>query len=257
MWDAFGAWAAFACISLLACGLVASASVPGPVPAGHPVHTEPVHGRKISVLASLLPNWSDHVKAFALAGIPAIAFVLVLTFLRNGPGSIQSSFYIVYLGDAGFTGTMIGLLIGLCELAGVFGSMMAAPMERRVQPHWLLIVCIASSLFAISITPLIAHFVVLLMAASALRGFGQGVSQPVLYSLLSKAISREVQGATVGLRHTVTRFASIVTPTLMGVIAGTWGIEASFYVMGVLLLTGCAALAILARRMLRAVIVSK
>ena len=257
VWDAFGAWAAFACISLVACGLVASATVPGPVPAGHPVHSVPAHGRRINVLAGLLPSWSDHVKAFALAGIPAIAFVLLLTFLRNGPGSIQSSFYIVYLGDAGFNGTMIGLLIGLCELAGVFGSMTAASMERRTQPHWLLIVCIASSLFAISITPLIGQFAGLLMAASALRGFGQGVSQPVLYSLLSKAISREVQGATVGLRNTVTRFASIVTPALMGVIAGSWGIEASFYVMGLLLLTGCAALAVLARRMLRAVIVSE
>ncbi len=254
VWDTFGAWAAFACVSLLACGLVASASLPAPVPAPHPVRVESAPGRRFSGLAGWAPSWPDHVSAFALAGIPAVAFVLVLTFLRNGPGAIQASFYVVYLGDAGFNGTMIGALIGLSELAGVFGAMIAAPLERRIRQHRLLILCIASSIVAIAITPLIAQFAVLLMAGAALRGIGQGISQPVMFSLLSKAVSKEVQGATVGLRNTVTRFASVVTPAGMGVIAGNWGIEASFYAIGILLLAGCAALAALSRRMLRAVI---
>lgn len=247
VWDVLGAWAAFACVSLLACGLVASASSAGAAPdAGPPRLTPPAP--KSRVLAELVPRWSDHVSAFALAAIPAVAFVLVLTFLRNGPGAIQASFYVVYLGDIGFSGAMIGALIGLSEFVGLLGSMIAAPMERLMRPHRLLVLCIASSIFAIAMTPLIGEFLVLLMAAAALRGVGQGISQPVMYSLLSKAVPKEVQGATVGLRNTVTRFASIVTPTVMGVVAGIWGIETSFYVIGIILVLGCVAVLGLARK---------
>ena len=190
-------------------------------------------------LAALVPSWAEHAHAFALAAIPAVAFVLVVTFLRNGPGAIQTSFYIVYLGDAGYSGTVIGMLVGFSELFAAVGSIMAAPAERLVRPDRLVIWCIASSVVAIAVTPLIGTFVILLMAAAAVRGVGQGISQPVTFSLLSRAVPAEVQGATVGLRNTVTRFASIVTPAVMGAVAGLWGVEASFYVMGAILLVAC------------------
>jgi hypothetical protein len=45
----------------------------------------------------------------------------------------------------------------------------------------------------------------------------------------------------------VTRLASIVTPTVMGIAAEAWGIEASFFVMGAILLVGTFALGITAR----------
>lgn len=248
VWDWFGAWAAFACVSLLACGLVASASsgASGSDALASGAVSPPAQRRRL--LAELLPRWSDHVSAFALAAIPAVAFILVVAFLRNGPGGIQASFYVVYLGEAGWSGTMIGALIGLSEFVGVIGSMMAASMERAIRPHLLLISCIAASIVAIAVTPLIAQYLVLLMVAAALRGMAQGVSQPVMYSLLFKAVPHAVQGATVGLRNTVTRLASIVTPTVMGVAAGIWGLGASFYLIGFLLLLGCAAVVLPARR---------
>lgn len=241
VWDWLGAWAAFACISLLACGLIACASSGAPAPGALPA-------ARVRILAELMPRWSDHVSAVALAAIPAVAFILMVAFLRNGPGGIQASFYVVYLGDAGLSGTIIGALIGLSEFAGVIGSLLAAATERLVRPHLLLIGCIAVSIVAIAATPLIAQFLVLLMAAAIVRGVSQGVSQPVMYSLIFKAVPTEVQGAIVGLRNTVTRLASIVTPTVMGVAAGIWGLGASFYLIGFLLLLGCAAIVVPARK---------
>jgi MFS-type transporter involved in bile tolerance (Atg22 family) len=185
---------------------------------------------------------TEHRDALVLAAIPAVAFVLAVSFLRNAPGAIQASFYVVYLGDVGFTGTMIGILVGFCELAGVFGAFMAARMERVIRPHALVIVCIASSVTAIAITPLIGHFLALLFIAAAVRGVAQGLSQPLMYSLLGQAVPPSVHGATVGLRNSVTRLASIITPAVMGVAAELWGIEASFYVVGALLVAATAAL---------------
>jgi len=246
-WDLFGAWVAFACVSLCGAGIVASAVFAAPGGAGGPQHAKapPVPGAKI--VSALVPRWADHKQAIALAAIPAVAFVLAASFLRNAPGSIQASMYVVYLADIGFTGTIIGALVAISELFGVFGSMMAAPMERVIRGDRLLIACIAGSTAAIAVTPLVGHFLLLLVAASIVRGVAQGISQPLMYSILGRSAPSTRHGASVGLRNAVVRLASIVTPAVMGIAAEAWGIETSFYLVGVVLLLAAAALAVAAR----------
>jgi MFS family permease len=109
------------------------------------------------------------------------------------------------------------------------------------------VACIAASIAAIAVTPLIGHFFVLLMVASAVRGIAQGMSQPLMYSILSHAAPSTRHGASVGLRNAVVRCASIVTPAAMGIAAEAWSIEASFYVMGVVFLLATTALTVAAR----------
>jgi MFS family permease len=242
-WDLFGAWAAFACVSLCGAGIVASAvyAAPGGA-AGSP---PPVRGAE--AIRALVPRWADHKEAIALAAIPAVAFILAASFLRNAPGSIQASLYVVYLADIGMTGTIIGALVGISELFGVFGSMMAAALERVIRGDRLLIACIAGSIAAIAVTPLVGHVLLLLVVASMVRGIAQGISQPLLYSILGRAAPSTRHGASVGLRAAVVRLASIVTPAVMGLIAEAWGIEASFYVVGAVLLLASAALVVASR----------
>jgi MFS-type transporter involved in bile tolerance (Atg22 family) len=176
-----------------------------------------------------------------------VAFVLALSFLRNAHGAIQSSLYVVYLADIGWSGTLIGMFVGLAEFFGVFGSMMAAAAERRVPADRLMLVCIVVSLSAIAITPLIGGLLVALIAASAARGTAQGMSQPLMYSMLSRAAPSARHGTSVGLRNAVVRFASILTPAAMGIVAEAWGVEASFYAVGAGLLFATAILAVAAR----------
>ncbi len=242
-WDVFGASAAFACVSLFAAGMVVSAGYG----AARVQHTNVPDVSTRQIVSALIPRWTEHKRAIALAAIPAVAFVLAVSFLRNAPGAIQGSFYVVYLGDIGVSGTMIGVLVGISELFGVAGSLFAAPMERVVRTRWLVVACIASSVAAIAITPLVAHVLVLLVLAAAVRGLAQGLSQPLMYSLLGRAVPATVHGATGGLRSSVTRLASIITPAVMGVVAEAWSIEASFYIMGGMLLAATLALALAGR----------
>lgn len=243
-WDLSGPWAAFACVAL--CGAAIIASVARSAPGGMRL-AEPAPPPALSVL---LPRWKQHRQALALALIPAVAFILAVSFLRNAPGAIQSSLFVVYLSGIGMSGTLIGFLVALSELFGVFGALMAAPLERRIPGERLLIACVAVSIAAIAITPLIGHYLALLVAASAMRGIGQGISQPLLYSILSHAAPLTSHGASVGMRNAVVRLASIVTPTAMGFIAEFWGIEASFYSAGAAFLLAAAALWGAARRIL-------
>ena len=240
-WDLLGSWAAFTCVALCGAGIAAAAA--------HGASIAPRQPARPQVASVLVPNWEEHKRAFALAAIPAVAFILAVSFLRNAPGAVQSSLYVVYLNGIGLSGTLIGLLVALSELFGVFGSLAAAPMERRLRGDRLVVACIAASIAAIAVTPLIGHFFALLIAASAVRGIAQGVSQPLMYSILSHAAPSTRHGASVGLRNAVVRCASIVTPAVMGVVAEAWGIEASFYVVGTVLLLASAALVFASRQL--------
>jgi len=243
-WDWSGPWAAFACVALCGAGIMAAAARGMPHDAHQSPHAKPPAPRVLSVL---VPRWEEHRQAIALAVIPAVAFILAASFLRNAPGAIQGSLYVVYLNGIGMSGTLIGLLVALSEFFGVFGSLVAAPLERRFRGDRLLVACVAVSIVGIAVTPLIGHFLSLLIVASAVRGIGQGISQPLMYSTLSHAAPKTRHGASVGLRNAVVRLASIITPAGMGIAAEAWGIEASFYVVGAVFLLAAAALGVAAR----------
>jgi MFS family permease len=242
VWDLFGAWAAFACVSLCGAGIIAAAaraksdSAQPALPHGHG-------------LAVLLPRWEPHKQALLLALVPTVAFILCASFLRNSSGAIQSSLYIVYLNGIGMSGTLIGALVATAELSGVAGSLLAAPVERRLGAMPLVITCITVSLLCMSSTPLIAHTLILLFAMCVLRGIVQGMSQPLMYAILSNEVASNRHGASVGLRNAVVRLGSIITPAAMGLAAEAYGIEASFYVIGAAFLLITAGLALAARRM--------
>jgi MFS family permease len=239
VWDHFGAWAAFACVALTGAGIIA---VTAQSTLAQP---EIPHGRGLTVL---LPRWQPHTEALLLAVIPAVAFILVASLLRNASGAIQSSLFVVYLNGIGHSGTLIGTLVAIAEISGVAGSLLAARTERSLGAHRLILSCIVISLICIAATPWIANFLPLLIAACALRGVVQGMSQPLMYAILSQEITSNRHGASVGLRNAVVRLGSIITPALMGAAAESYGIEASFYVIGAAFLLITAALAVFARR---------
>jgi len=95
------------------------------------------------------------------------------------------------------------------------------------------------SVFLIYATPLFGSVLLVLAIAIAARGFAQGASQPVMYTILSSAVNRETQATAIGLRATGNRVAGVILPIAMGGIAEVWGLNATFFV------TGGALLAIL------------
>ena len=117
--------------------------------------------------------------------------------------------------------------------------------------YTLVIVCILVTLTCIAATPLIAHMLYVLIAACALRGVMQGMSQPLMYAILGSEISGNRHGASVGLRNAVVRLGSIITPAVMGVVAERYGIEASFYVIGAIFMGVTLLMAVAFRGMTR------
>jgi predicted MFS family arabinose efflux permease len=91
----------------------------------------------------------------------------------------------------------------------------------------------------------------LLLLTQAMRGWLEGVIQPVILSVQARAVGRHQQGAVVGLRQTGQRLTSIVVPPLMGGIADRWGASESFVIFGALMLLLCVPLAVFTRRAAR------
>ena len=247
MWDLAGPFGAFsfvggcALLVLVVLRMVPTTTEPATVSAPAP---EPV---KIK-LWDLMPKWKDYAGAFSLIAIPAVAFVVAMTALRNSSTGIQTSFYIVYLKEIGFFGTLIGVLVSLSEGAGIFGALIAGWWEKYIRPHWVLIGFVIMSLAFVSITPLLGGTFLLLALATAGRGFAQGLTQPVIFGVLARAVDSSVQSTSIGLRTTSNRLSAVLVPFVMGFVADIVGIKNSFYVCGGFLIVCCIVVALTIRR---------
>jgi MFS-type transporter involved in bile tolerance (Atg22 family) len=230
-WDLGGPWGGFGFLAFWGFALLVACLLMPKVErksgkAGEPL--EPVTWR------DAVPRSADYVAAFKLLGVPAIAFVIALALLHHSANGIATSFYVVWLKSIGLQGTTIGILISVSSILGGVGSLSAGWFARRFSTYWVLVVTVSGAIVLISITPVLGS-VFLLLVASMLRGGFMGVTQPLLISLLVQA-APEARGKAVGLRTTVNRLAIMVIPIMMGAVAEVFGIEASFYVMGVLLM---------------------
>lgn len=244
VWDVSGAWGSFFFCAIWSLSVVAALLVVPKALAEARSET----GDQPVKLGDLLPRRDDYIQAFAMMAIPAVAFIVAVTFLRIASSGMQGSFYVVYLENIGLTGTLIGILIAVSEGGGLLGISVAAWMERYMAPHWVLLLNIVVSLFFISITPLLGGIFVLLLIASAIRGAGQGLSQPVMFAILSRAVSPRDQGMSIGLRSTANRLSTMLIPAIMGYFVEATSLEMSFILLGGILIALCGVVGLVIRR---------
>jgi MFS family permease len=255
LWDFTNPWLTFLFVSVWAAALLCLVTVTpdsdrlgGPIAADTPLAVGAAHAQTLGAkLRAMAPRRSDYAATLALFLIPAIAISIGGGFLRNTTSAVQGSIYVVYLNEIGLTGTAIGALFAAIEGASGIGSLLAGRATRFVSPYTLMVATTGAAIFLINATPLLGGILVLLLAAQFLRGIIQGIHNPVLFGIQARAAGPHRQGATVALRVTVNRLASITVPPIMGAIADTAGIETSFYIFGGVLLVMTAALGLVTR----------
>jgi MFS family permease len=186
-----------------------------------------------------------------LIAIPAIALSMAVMSMRNTTYSIQTSVYVVYLNRIGLVGTTIGALFATVEIASGLGSLLAGRAMRLGDPQRTMVSGTVLSILLIAATPLLGGIFALLLLSQALRGWLEGVIQPVILSVQARAVGRHQQGAVVGLRQTGQRLTSIMVPPLIGGIADRWGATESFVIFGAFMLLLCVPLALITRRAAR------
>lgn len=196
----------------------------------------------------LLPRLKDYTGSLGLIFIPAVAFTLAISFLRHATNGVENSFFIVYLRDLGFAGTMIGMLFSIAEILNGFGSLASGWFARRIAIPWLMVSFTAISIVLLGATPFMGGVFGFLAIAHALRRTFEGIVQPLMFSLQARAVSRDLQGSVVGLRVTNNRLSSIITPILMGFMVEHFGIRSGFMAMSIMLLLVCTLLGVVLAR---------
>ena len=249
-WDFGGVWPSyalgFAWGIALTLALLQAPEAPTAAGDGH----DPLRRARFRFI-DVLPRLPDYVRCFALMAIPGVAITMAIIFLRTATNGVQSSLYVVYLKGVGLTGTAIGTLFAAIEITSGLGSLFAGRAMRLGDPQRTMLSGTVLSILLICVTPFSGGIFALLFVAQALRGWLQGVVQPMMFSVQAKAVGPHRQGSVVGLRQTMNRLAAIVIPPTMGVIADHWGAGQSFVILGTILLVLCAPVALITRRAAR------
>lgn len=227
-WDTLGLWGGFTFVSLWAAGVLIATLLMG-------VPEEQAKRPADSVtLNALLPRVSDYIEAFRLLLIPGMGIVVLVSSLRIANIAIQDTFFVVLLGERGFSATEIGLLFSVASIAGAGFTLSTAAATRYISPYWLMVLCVLGGIVTVAVTPLVASFL-LLSVLAALRGAMMGLSQPLVITILSDSVGKAAIGKAFGLRMSANRLASATVPLLMGAVVGLAGLSASFLIMGALL----------------------
>jgi MFS family permease len=233
-WDHFGPWGGFSALALCILGVCLAVFVFSTVARDQ---KRPETAFRKSDLA---PKLSDYRAALVLLAVPAIFLVVMASMLDTAGTGIRSSFYVIWLKEAGYSATAIGILLSSSNLLAALGTLCAGPVTRFFKAHWVLLASVGGGIAFISITPLLGSYTFLLTVALLMGGI-RGLGHPLLLAIISEAAGRDAQGKAVGLRITANRLVGTLTPVVMGATSEALGLAASFYVIGgaLLLVIGC------------------
>lgn len=226
-WQHFGPFGAFAFVGgWVACGGLIAGFLPKDTPSARTGPPE-----SLPRDTGVLPSLSDYAMTFRLLLLPAVALVIATTFMRQAGSGIQSSFYVVWISEIGFSAPTIGFLIGISNGVAAFAALSTGWFTRRFLIHWLLIAMTILSVAAIAVTPLLGSLLMLSIAIG-LRGVGQGLNLPLMLSMAARAVGGHLQGRVAALRLSFNKFGGAIVPFVMGAIAEVVGLEWSFYIVG-------------------------
>ena len=254
-WDFGGAWGGFGFLAAwIAGGMIAASFLPDTRAATQDSRdrADSERAQDAATRADTPKKQSTYGETLRLLLIPAVAMVVMVTVMRQTGSGVQSSFYVVWLGEhVGISGSTIGWLVGAANAASAVAALCVGPLLRKYPAHWLLILMVTISVVAIAITPLFGtNFTTLLFLALlggiCVRGFAQGLNLPLMMIILSKNVASHLQGRVTALRISFNRFGGLLVPPGMGALAdleAVGGLANAFYIVGA---AGVVALGLLA-----------
>jgi predicted MFS family arabinose efflux permease len=183
--------------------------------------------------AQMMPKASDYAETFRLLLVPAVAMVIIATVLRQTGSGVQGSFYVVWLDkEIGLSGTLIGALLGVSNMASALAALTAGFWARHIGTHWALILTIGMSIVGVAVVPALGDVYVLLMLAICIRGIGQGINLPMMITILGRNVAVNLLGRVTAMRIAFNRGGGALVPLGMGALAELVGIGNSFYIIG-------------------------
>jgi predicted MFS family arabinose efflux permease len=171
--------------------------------------------------------------AWGLMRMPRVQAVMYLTFSRLWIPAVWSAFYPLYLVTSGSSATLAGIVVSAMAVAATATSWFTGRIATLGSPAMVTALSLAVSCVGVAISPLAAEGLWPLVAA-ALVGFGQGVSLPMLISLMSEAAPADKRSLALSLRAGVNQASSTVAPVVIGPLMAVAGASVGFPVAAVI-----------------------
>jgi MFS family permease len=171
--------------------------------------------------------------AWGLMKLKRVQAVMFLTFSRLWIPAVWSSFYPLYLVTSGTSETVAGIVVSAMAVAAAITSPFTGRIASRGTPIMVTALSLLVSCIGVAISPLADEGWWPLLAA-ALVGFGQGVSLPMLITLMSEAAPKEQRSLALSLRAGVNQASSTVAPVVIGPLMAVAGATLGFPVAAII-----------------------
>jgi MFS family permease len=148
---------------------------------------------------------------------------------------LQNTFYPLYLHQIGMAAPLIGMLVAAVSLATMaVRSLISGGVALFGSGRALLISMLVAAV-SFLLAPL-THGFWGLIGVSILMGASVGITQPLTMSLLVECITAEFWGVALGIRQSVQRVSTIISPLIFGAVSTARHVEPAFYAGAVIFL---------------------
>ena len=169
--------------------------------------------------------------AIELLGNRPIQIVLMLSGLRLWITWVYTAFMPVYLVDHGLPPAMVGTVLATYGVLGALSTPTTEFWTRFTRPITVAMLAMGAGATGLLLAP---HLVTLpwVYAVPALIGISQGLSLPVILSVMGAAAPPGRRGLALGLRATVNQTTAAAGPVLVGALISAVGVAPGFTLGG-------------------------
>ncbi|WP_059050082.1 MFS transporter [Paenibacillus senegalimassiliensis] len=168
----------------------------------------------------------------------SFAVILLTTFISLFIVDVRTAYLPLHLESLGISNTKVGLLVSIGAVSALFVRPIYPRLMARLSFGWMLILTYAVSLPLLFIAPLLTNFYGI-AALVFITGLALGINQPLTLSMIAHSTAPEERGLGIGLRLMSNRAAQLMDPLLFGFFTAFVSLQASFLLVGVLLLACC------------------
>lgn len=165
--------------------------------------------------------------ALRLMGRRGIQVAMLLTFVRLWVPRIWTAFFPLMLVREGMPEVIAGTAVSGMAGVATLMALTAGRLSRRTTPEIVTATALGASAIGLAVSPL-WQFVPGIYVPAVLVGIGQGLSLPLLITIVSETAPSEQRGLALGLRSSVNQAASAAGPAAGGPLIGALGVASGF-----------------------------
>jgi MFS transporter, DHA1 family, inner membrane transport protein len=171
------------------------------------------------------------IQALGLLRLPGIQVAMLLTFARLWIPSTFSSFLPLFLVSSGVTEGIAGSVVSAMAVTSTVVALFTGRIARLGRPEPLTAAALGIAAVGLALAPFIAELPWVYLSAMMV-GIGQGLSLPMLITIVSNGAPPQNRGLALGLRSSVNQVAAAIAPVTVAAVIGAAGITVGFPVAG-------------------------